>query len=162
MKKHPRIKFFIAGEGPQREHLEQLIAENDLKERVILTGHLEEPAQLLAALDIFVLTSEGFEGVPQSLIQALMMNVPCVAFNVGAVSDLWTRHNFALVEANQLGPMQAVLDEWMTHPGELKNKTQDQKVRLSIKDRFSKQMMLDQTWKVYERILERDLLRVES
>ncbi|WP_416872484.1 glycosyltransferase [Helicobacter ganmani] len=39
-------------------------------------------------LDIFMLTSDRNEGVPQSLMQALAMEIPSIAGNIGSIADL--------------------------------------------------------------------------
>ena len=67
------LKFVIAGDGPQRDSITQLISELNLDNNVLLLGHIEQVPELIKALDIFVLTSDSGEGVSQSLMQALMM-----------------------------------------------------------------------------------------
>ena len=94
-KKHDRLRFFIAGDGPIRKDLEKLIGELRLDNFKIL-GHIEQPAGYLSALDIFV-NSSANEGVPQAVIQALMMRKAVVATDAGSTSDLH-EDNFLLVD----------------------------------------------------------------
>jgi glycosyltransferase involved in cell wall biosynthesis len=67
-----RFLCLIAGEGPERRALEELVAELNLSEEVRLLGHL--PRQRLAAYysacDLVVLTSRS-EGIPLVLMEAM-------------------------------------------------------------------------------------------
>jgi glycosyltransferase involved in cell wall biosynthesis len=93
------LKLVIAGDGPIRELIENDIQQRGLGDRVIMTGHVNDPERVLAALDIFVLSSDSKEGVPQSVMQALLMDLPVVATNAGSTADLLHDDNFVLVDA---------------------------------------------------------------
>ncbi len=54
---HPQVSFHVAGEGPERPELEQLIGELDLIGRFILHGKVVDIPGFLAELDIAVLSS---------------------------------------------------------------------------------------------------------
>lgn len=56
-------------------------ARNSLGERLILTGLRSDIPDLLAALDIFTLPSYR-EGMPRTIIEAMMMALPVVATNI--------------------------------------------------------------------------------
>lgn len=62
----------IAGEGPERRHLESLIREYDLEGRVTLLGHVarEQMDSLYDRADVVVLTSRS-EGLPLVLMEAM-------------------------------------------------------------------------------------------
>lgn len=89
--KYPDVFFVIAGSGDGQVCLENLAKEVNQaanQEIVRLLGHIENPAEFLATLDIFMLTSDRNEGVPQSLMQALAMEIPSIAGNIGSIADL--------------------------------------------------------------------------
>jgi len=62
----------IAGEGPERQHLELLIRENRLQDRLILLGHVPRPqmGSIYRRADVVVLTSRS-EGIPLVLMEAM-------------------------------------------------------------------------------------------
>ncbi|WP_456382690.1 glycosyltransferase [Hydrogenimonas sp.] len=93
----PETLFLVAGDGPRRESVERLITTYGMEKHIRMLGHVERPERVLRALDIFTLTSDSNEGVPQSVIQALMMGLPVVATDVGSTSDLHTGDNFLLI-----------------------------------------------------------------
>jgi glycosyltransferase involved in cell wall biosynthesis len=74
------FKWYIIGEGSERERLEKFINENDLGEFVILIGFNENPYPYIKACDIYVQTS-SFEGLGRTLIEASILNKPIVTTN---------------------------------------------------------------------------------
>ena len=62
-----------------------------------MLGHVNNVARFLKILDIFVLTSDSGEGVPQSLAQALFMQTAVVSTNAGSSKDLYNNNNFLLI-----------------------------------------------------------------
>lgn len=93
----PGARFVIAGEGPQRAQLEELIRSLGLQHRVILLGHRTDISELLAACDLFVLPSR-FEGLPVSLLEAMAVGKAVVATDVGGTNEIVKHeHNGLLV-----------------------------------------------------------------
>jgi len=83
---HTPVHFVIIGDGHLRESLERRAAELNLS-NLSFTGNRKDIAQVLADLDIFVLTSRN-EGTPLSMIEAMAANVPVISTAVGGVVDL--------------------------------------------------------------------------
>lgn len=79
-------QLVIAGDGPEREPLEALIAELELGQRVSLTGGAEA-GRLLGVADVYCLPSRH-DGLPPMLLEALAAGVPSVATRVGGVPGL--------------------------------------------------------------------------
>jgi glycosyltransferase involved in cell wall biosynthesis len=93
------IELVIVGDGPQREALEQRIAALDLKGRVRMQGQQADVLPWLRALDIFALPSFANEGVPQALVQAMLVELPCVTTPVGGIPELAEHERTALLVA---------------------------------------------------------------
>jgi glycosyltransferase involved in cell wall biosynthesis len=83
----PRLRFFIAGDGAMRTAVERAIAGADLGGVVHLLGWRDDVPELLAAMDIFLLTSL-FEGLPRVVLQAMAASVPVVATDTGGVAEV--------------------------------------------------------------------------
>jgi glycosyltransferase involved in cell wall biosynthesis len=81
------LKLLIIGGGEERGNLENYVKEANLKKKVIFTGYREDVEELMALMDIFVLTSLR-EGLPRVLVQAAAVGVPSVAFNVDGVPEI--------------------------------------------------------------------------
>ncbi len=73
-------KLYIAGEGNERKHLEEMIKKYSLEDRVILLGRIENIFDWYKMASIFVLSSrkEGFGNV---LIEAMSMGCAVVSFD---------------------------------------------------------------------------------
>ena len=104
IKQHPgkKLTFLIAGDGPQKSNIIDLINKLGLVENVKLLGHIDQVPELLSAVDIFVLSSDSKEGVPQTIMQALLMDKAVVATNSGSTKDLFYEDNFQLVKTGSV------------------------------------------------------------
>lgn len=77
-KKYPDYKLIIYGEGALREELENLIKEYKLSDKVFLPGNVEDIKGKLEKAGMFVLSSL-YEGMPNSLMEALALGVPSIS-----------------------------------------------------------------------------------
>ena len=84
--KFPKAHFVIVGDGPERSHIESTAAELKITESVSLLGTRADTPRLLAALDVFALTSHN-EASPVSILEALSCGVPVVSTRVGSVAE---------------------------------------------------------------------------
>lgn len=83
----PRLRFVVAGDGELRGAVEARARDLGLGERFRLLGWRRDVPDLLAALDLFVLTSL-FEGLPRAVLQAMVAGVPVVATAVGGTPEV--------------------------------------------------------------------------
>lgn len=73
-------ELWIAGEGPCRAELEQLIQRLGLTASVRLLGWVSDVGSLLASADAFLMTSH-YEGFPVGMLEAMAHGLPAVAFD---------------------------------------------------------------------------------
>jgi GalNAc-alpha-(1->4)-GalNAc-alpha-(1->3)-diNAcBac-PP-undecaprenol alpha-1,4-N-acetyl-D-galactosaminyltransferase len=76
--KFPRYTLEIYGEGPEKENLNNLIAELDLEKSVFLRGVSKELHSKIRNAQLFVLTSE-YEGMPNALMEAMALGIPSIS-----------------------------------------------------------------------------------
>ena len=93
----PAVRFLMVGDGPLRREAHDLRGKLGLGEAVHLLGHREDVPELLAALDVFVLSSLGGEINPQVVSQAMVMGVPVVASALPGVSEMAREGETALL-----------------------------------------------------------------
>ena len=84
-----KVRFVIIGEGPLRDDLERLKFSLGLEGIVTFLGKRSDVPELLAALDLYLMTSRR-EGLPLSLIEAMLAARPIVATAVGGIPDTLT------------------------------------------------------------------------
>lgn len=83
----PQAQFVIAGGGELRPQLEAIASRPPLAGHVHFLGWRDDPAVILADLDVLLLTSDN-EGMPTAIIEAMAAGVPVVATRVGGVPGL--------------------------------------------------------------------------
>jgi glycosyltransferase involved in cell wall biosynthesis len=83
----PRLRVLIVGEGPERARLEALVEQLGLEDRVLLTGARTDVPDVLAAMDVAVLSSD-YEGIPLSILEFMDAGKPIVATHVGGVPEV--------------------------------------------------------------------------
>jgi len=77
----------VAGDGPERARLEALAAGLGLADRVHFLGVVPHAADVLPAIDVFVLPSL-VEGLPLALLEAMLAGTAVVATSVGGVPEI--------------------------------------------------------------------------
>lgn len=91
------IELVIVGDGPMRGVLEEKIAKLGLRGRVRMQGEQADVLPWLRALDIFALPSYANEGVPQALVQAMLVELPCITTAVGGIPEIAEHDRTALL-----------------------------------------------------------------
>lgn len=91
-----RLRIVIAGDGPERQRLEALAASHGIASRVEFVGWMENPYPLLAIMDVVVLTSTA-EGFGLVLLEAMALERPVVATDVGGVREIVEHGNNGLL-----------------------------------------------------------------
>jgi glycosyltransferase involved in cell wall biosynthesis len=77
----------MAGDGPSRAELETRIRDAGLEGWVHLPGYVQQPARVLEDADLMVLPSHT-EGLPNAALEALALEVPVLATNVGGTPEV--------------------------------------------------------------------------
>ena len=83
----PPARALLVGDGPERMAIEAEVRRLGLAGRVTLAGERGDVPELLAASDVFVLSSRS-EGLPMSVLEAMAAGLPVVASSVGGVPEL--------------------------------------------------------------------------
>jgi glycosyltransferase involved in cell wall biosynthesis len=82
-----RIQIVIAGDGPERDRLEQLAGHMGATQRVRFLGFREDVGDLLAASDLVVLPSLR-EGLSIALLEAMAVGKPIIATSIGSQREV--------------------------------------------------------------------------
>ncbi|AUX24467.1 glycogen synthase [Sorangium cellulosum] len=80
-------RLLLVGDGPEAAPLRALAGELGIRDRVVFAGERHDVPELLAALDVFVLSSNS-EGLPLSMVEAMATGLPVVSTAVGGIPDL--------------------------------------------------------------------------
>ncbi len=77
-KDHPNYKLEMYGDGPDRRKLEEYAIKCGVKNDVLFMGRVSNPMLEIRLCKGFILTSR-FEGMPNSLIEAMAYAMPCIS-----------------------------------------------------------------------------------
>jgi glycosyltransferase involved in cell wall biosynthesis len=78
----PRLRFVAVGQGQLEHALREQLATLSMGDRFTMLGYRDDVAAVLAAADVFTLTSRN-EGLPIALLEALACGLPAVVTDVG-------------------------------------------------------------------------------
>ncbi len=117
-KKVPDIQLSIAGSGPQKEELQQLVREKRLEKNINFTGKLtpEEMAKLYQSADI-MLNPTTVDNMPNSVLEAMASGVAVVTTNVGGIPYLLENNKTALfIEVNNAEAIAKQINRLLDEP----------------------------------------------
>lgn len=83
----PDYCLTIYGDGPEKEHLLQRARSLGIQNRFFLPGNVQDVFDRIAKSELFVLCS-NYEGMPNALIEAMCLGLPCVSTLVSGVEEL--------------------------------------------------------------------------
>jgi glycosyltransferase involved in cell wall biosynthesis len=94
LQQYPKTKFVIIGKAnlPDEQHYEtklrRVIGKLGLENSILFIDYQAAIAQYYAIMDVFVLPSQ-YEGLPNVILEAVLMGVPVVAFDCGGIKEIF-------------------------------------------------------------------------
>lgn len=92
----PNTKLILVGDGVDRATIEALVKEKNLEDHIELLGDRDDIAQLLSAMDLFVLPSL-FEGMCIAIIEAMAASRAIIASDLPENRSLVTHNESAIL-----------------------------------------------------------------
>ena len=155
-----RVDFcaVVAGDGPEREHLEELRDALGLGGQARFIGSVTAVQALYARLDLLVIPSRS-EGLPNVLLEALRADVPVVATRVGAIPEV--------LEATRAGVLVApgdprALADAIEHGLSLKSDARSREERQAVTERFSPRRRTRAHLELYDEVIRGRHLKAAS
>lgn len=90
------VRLFVAGDGPERQSLEQMAANLQINDRVLFLGTIDDVPALLARSSASILASTE-EGFSQLNIEAMHCGTPVISTCVGVVDAVDPKGEFIYV-----------------------------------------------------------------
>jgi len=147
----PDARLLLVGEGPERARLERQARTLGLGERVRFTGAIPDGFRCLPILDVYTSASRR-EGLPMSVLEAMCLERPIVASDVGGHRDALQHGRTGVLI--QVGDSAALADAWvrMIRYREMAERL-GRRARADVLERFSATRMADQVAALYNLIL---------
>ena len=155
-RKRHDARLFIAGDGPLYGYLKQKSEDLGIKDEVRFLRKYSDIAGFLRALDLFVMPSLS-EGLGIALIEAVAAGLPCIASNIGGISEI--AENFASVTMVKPGDANSLASAIVLEIEKKKimgSRTQSAGNR--VNDLFSPEVYLSHIEELYCRALKRGVL----
>ncbi len=83
----PDVSFVLVGQGPLLEEMQAAATGLGLDGKVFFTGLRKDAREIIAAADLFVLSSQ-FEGMPVSVLEAMSSRTPVLSTRVGGLPEM--------------------------------------------------------------------------
>jgi len=149
LRKVSSAKLLLVGQGKMEESWKSLVQGLGLEDEVIFLPVISKTAQILKALDLFVVPSRQ-EGFGLSAIEAMAMGLPVVASKVGGIPDIIEdgKTGFLVAAENSQELSRKIIEV-------LKDIAKAKRVALagqsSVRKRFSLKEMTEKTLEVYKK-----------
>lgn len=148
-KTHKNVKFLIAGVGDEEENLKNRIKRENMSDYVKMLGFVDRVPEFLSAIDISMTTSAE-DGLSQSLTQALLMQKPSIATNVGSIKDGFDGSNFLLIDFDE-NRLYEALNNLLNNKILFENLKNNEQT--FIKENFTKDSMQKKVYEIYKKLL---------
>ena len=154
--RHPGLKCVLVGEGMDRNNAElmSLLQRHGLMSQVVLLGRRDDVPRILAALDVYVLSSRA-EGFPNVVAEAMASGLPCVVTNVGDAARIVGDSGWVVPPRNPAALAEAI-DEAVsllgTEDGRAQYAERSASGRQRVEENFSLEVMRDRYHTVWARL----------
>ena len=89
-------KLVILGEGPEREKLEMLVEELNVKNTVELKGFIKNPYPYIKSADLFISSSRS-EGYPLVICESMILEKPILATNITGPREILNEGKYGIL-----------------------------------------------------------------
>lgn len=139
--------MIFVGDGSLKQECARFSQDNYLGHKVAFLGNHSNVSELLSDADIFVLTSE-WEGLPLSILEAMVFGLPIIASDVGGVKEAVRDSENGYLICNNLSELLTMLIE-----NELLRKKMGEKSREIYEANFTFEKMYAKTISTYRNLI---------
>lgn len=156
LRRYPETRFMIVGDvlpsdyDADRSGFLQRLDEHGIRDRFVFTGMVADTRPTLAAMDVFCLPSYR-EGMPVSLLEAMAMELPCIATNIrGCREEIEDGKSGWLVPPRDPGALADRIAWYIENRS--KAEAMGEAARLRVLDRFDIRKVLAHQVAIYDRL----------
>ena len=148
--------LYIAGDGPERAEVEEVIKENKLEKRVKLLGFLnkDEMKETVRKCKFVVVPSIWYENCPYSVIETLCTGKPVIGANIGGIPELVKNNKNGFIY--KYDDVDALAEKMKTlfEDDKLVKKFSKQAKEIA-KEQYSKENYYKKIMKIYDKVLKK-------
>lgn len=153
----PDVSFVLVGIGPDEQRLRRLADALGIARHVVFAGYRSDMQAVYNALDL-VVQSSSTEGMPNVILEALLMRVPVVATDVGGTAEVMADDRSGwLVPPNDADALVAGICGALADPAHAQALAEAGERR--VRAEFSHAVRLQRIMRVYDGVLGRERQR---
>ncbi len=142
-----KVRFLVAGEGPERGALESLTERLGVKDRFSFLGFRDDVPRLLSGADLLAMPSRN-EGLGMSILEAMALLLPVVASHVGGIPEAVTDNvTGVLVKPGDPDDLARACVDLIRNPGRARE--MGRAGGRSVRERFSVGQYVQKTARLY-------------
>ena len=146
-----RLRLVIVGDGPLRGDLQTRVAQAEIQPVTWMPGARNDVADILKALDLFVLPSIA-EGVPMTILEAMATSRPVVATAVGGNAEVVLDNETGfLVPNGDAAALSAAIGRYVDEPSLIDK--HGAAARIRVEQHFSIEAMTAKYTRLYDGLL---------
>jgi len=151
------IHLLLVGAGMDSREISEQIKVSPMASRIHVTGFRRDAPELIAACDVSVLPSTKREGLPKTVIEAMVHGVPAIVSDTGGSAELVTNaeSGFVVPPQNSQKISDAVLKLWKDS---VLCEEMGQKGKQRIHNEFHTSQSAQQTKTYFENLVNRKAL----
>ena len=147
-----KYSLVIYGDGSLREDLYNLILSKKREDRIYLPGVVDNVASCIYDCSVFVLSSD-FEGLPNALIEAMVLGIPCISTDCspgGARELINNESNGLLVPCKDVDKLSEAIRFMLKNPLDAERMGREAKC---LKEKTSPDSVVNQWMDVIQKVL---------
>jgi glycosyltransferase involved in cell wall biosynthesis len=141
--------LLLCGEGPLRPRIEEMISKQNLTDRVILPGYIENIWGLMKRANLFIAVS-SFEGQPNAVLEAMACGCPLILSDMPAHRAFLDESQAIFVDPGNVIAISDAISTCIENPEMAKKMADRAKAAAAL---FSIESVADQYEKIYDQIL---------
>lgn len=146
----PSSRFVVVGDGPLRSEVDAAVRRLGLSGKVVFPGLVEDVRPFLAAMDVYMMSSD-FEGLPVALLEAMAAGVVPVTTDAGGIAEVVTEDAGVTVRRGDPAALAAAVTRVLALPVEAKTAL-SAAARRRVEAEFSVDAMMRQVEAVYRQV----------
>lgn len=151
VRKQIPCKLILAGDGPERNAVEEMVRQSSYKKDILFPGHLPDPREILCMANIFLLPSQT-ESFGLAALEAMAMGVPVITSNTGGLPELNLHGKTGfLFPPGDIRSMSEAILFLLTHPEQYKKFSSQARKRAL---QFDKKKIIPLYLKLYHETLQ--------
>jgi glycosyltransferase involved in cell wall biosynthesis len=138
-------RLLLIGIGPDETHLKKLSIQLGMERYVIFTGFIRDMKPIYSEVDL-VVQSSSTEGLPNVILEAMLMRVPVIATDVGGTAEVINSDQVGtLIEADNEQMMTASIKRYLDQPQDFVAKLDaaEQRIKLHFDSEVRLRKMAD-------------------